>query len=55
MQNLVLFQVAADLNNSLTGSVLQEAREEELHRFRLLFEHPDGNRSLLVSMRPESP
>jgi predicted ribosome quality control (RQC) complex YloA/Tae2 family protein len=55
MDNLVLFQVAADLNGSLTGSVLREAREEDLHRFRLLFEHPDGNRSLLVSMRPESP
>ncbi len=55
MDNLVLFQVANDLNSTLAGSVLREVREEDLHRFRLLFEHPDGNRSLLISMRPESP
>ena len=55
MDNLVLFQVAADLNTSLSGSVLREVREEDLHRFRLLFEHQDGNRSLLISMRPEQP
>lgn len=55
MDNLVLFQVVNDLHSSLSGSVLRETREEDVHRFRLLFEHPDGNRSLLISMRPDSP
>ena len=55
MDNLVLFQVAADLHRSLSGAVLREVREEDRHRFRLLLDHPDGNRSLLISVRPEAP
>jgi predicted ribosome quality control (RQC) complex YloA/Tae2 family protein len=54
MDNLVLIQVTRDLTR-LEGAVLNQVREEDLHRFRLLFTHEDGLRSILVSVRPEMP
>jgi predicted ribosome quality control (RQC) complex YloA/Tae2 family protein len=54
MDNLVLIQVARDLSG-LEGAVLKQVREEDQHRYRLLFTHDDGLRSLLISVRPEMP
>ena len=55
MDNLVLIRVAAALAASLDRAVVREVRDEPPHRMRLLFEAPEGLRSVLISLRPELP
>ena len=55
MDNLVLIRTAETLHESLRRTVLLDLRQEGPFWFRARFEGDDGPRSLLISMRPESP
>jgi predicted ribosome quality control (RQC) complex YloA/Tae2 family protein len=55
LDNLVLIRVAAALRASLARSVLRDVKEEGHDRSRLIFEVPEGTRSVVISLRPELP
>ena len=55
MDNLVLIRVVRHLRRSLERTALADLREESSHRFRLLFTGETGQRTVLISLRPELP
>lgn len=55
MNNLVLVRVVAALNSAFAGAVLRDVRQDDSHRFRLVFDLGERGGSLLVSLRPEMP
>lgn len=55
MDNLVLIRVVRHLRRSLERAALADLREESSHRFRLLWTGETGQRTVLISLRPELP
>jgi predicted ribosome quality control (RQC) complex YloA/Tae2 family protein len=55
VDNLVLIRVAADYRQALTDAVVQQLREEEPHRFRLVVASADRRHSVLISLDPAHP
>lgn len=55
MELLVIPTVVRALDEALRGAVVRSFRQESDHRYRMVAEAPDGSRSLVVSLAPDSP